>query len=383
MSKKTITINPELFKIPTSGGRSTRKKRTDDNGQPIPSIKVRAPKPKTNTIRSKNHVLRFIRNQQEQNYKKILGQTPPDKPSILDTGLQNFNSDFDESLKYMLSLTDEQKQAKDMRNKTLKQYSNNAVSNTGSLLFHQNLTTPIEEMVEISAPNVFNTTQMPLSIPLSNLHVPSIRHSQPQYGCLKYGGTLPTYRQLHNKTQRRMPQQNTLNLLSNTSLPKPIQIPSVINPLVQPLSLVQPLLQEQSVNTQQSSTDRLQEIKKTMEATNKPNQKPRIKYPKQKRTIRRTFRVGKSKVHPKISVLVSNRTLRNNITTKSQLLKQTSIPEIKRFLIKKGFIKVGSSAPNDVLRKMYETASMICGEIQNHNPENLLYNYFNDLESTP
>jgi len=108
-------------------------------------------------------------------------------------------------------------------------------------------------------------------------------------------------------------------------------------------------------------------------------QKPaKINYPKQKRTVRRSYSVGKSKKHPKISVLISNRTIRNNTTTKTQLLKQTPIEEVRRFLIKKGFIKVGSSAPNDVLRKMYETASLICGEIENHNPDNLLYNFLHD-----
>jgi hypothetical protein len=76
-------------------------------------------------------------------------------------------------------------------------------------------------------------------------------------------------------------------------------------------------------------------------------------------------------------VLVSNKTIRKNITTKKTLLQQTSIQDIKKFLIKKGFIKVGSIAPNDVLRKMYETVNMMCGDVQNHNPDNLLYNYFN------
>jgi len=27
---------------------------------------------------------------------------------------------------------------------------------------------------------------------------------------------------------------------------------------------------------------------------------------------------------------------------------------------------------------MYETVSLICGEVENHNPDNLLYNYFHD-----
>ena len=54
------------------------------------------------------------------------------------------------------------------------------------------------------------------------------------------------------------------------------------------------------------------------------------------------------------------------------------IQDVKKFLIKRGFIKVGSTAPNDILRKMYESAILICGEVQNHNPENLLYNFMND-----
>ena len=58
-------------------------------------------------------------------------------------------------------------------------------------------------------------------------------------------------------------------------------------------------------------------------------------------------------------------------------MKQVSISDIKRYLIKKGFIRVGTAAPNDILRNMYESAMLVCGEIENHNPENLLYNFLN------
>jgi hypothetical protein len=110
----------------------------------------------------------------------------------------------------------------------------------------------------------------------------------------------------------------------------------------------------------------------------KPIAQPKLKYLKQKRTLKRTYHVGKSKVMPKVAVLVSNKTIRNNVTTKAQLLKQTPIEEIRKFLIKKGLIKVGSTSPNDVLRKMYESVVMISGDVVNHNPDNLLYNFFND-----
>lgn len=109
----------------------------------------------------------------------------------------------------------------------------------------------------------------------------------------------------------------------------------------------------------------------------KQRMKKMIKKQKQKRILRRTFRLGKSKHYPNVSVLVSNKTIRNQTTTRAQLLKQVPLDEIKKTLMKKGLIKVGSTAPADVLRKMYESVSLMCGDLQNHNPDNLLYNYFN------
>jgi hypothetical protein len=118
----------------------------------------------------------------------------------------------------------------------------------------------------------------------------------------------------------------------------------------------------------------MKQTKQKLELLKKSNNKKKMK---QKKISRRTFKLGKSKVFPRISVLVSNKTIRNNILTKTQMLKTVPIQDIKKFLIKKGFIKVGSSAPNDVLRKMYESVVLICGEVNNHNPDNLFYNYLN------
>ena len=129
---------------------------------------------------------------------------------------------------------------------------------------------------------------------------------------------------------------------------------------------------------------KIQEIGKLQQfQTLRKNDKKKVTKPKkQKRIKRRTFRVGKSKVHPRVSVLVSNRTLRSNANLKKQQLKETNMKDVRRYLLKQGFIKVGTSTPNDVLRQMYENANMICGEVKNYNPENLLYNYFNDKESS-
>jgi hypothetical protein len=97
---------------------------------------------------------------------------------------------------------------------------------------------------------------------------------------------------------------------------------------------------------------------------------------RQRRSLRRTFKVGKSPTSPQVSVLLSNRTLRKQINNQKLSSKQVPLNDVKKFLIKRGLIKVGTIAPNEVLRKMYEDATMTCGEIYNHNPDVLLFNFF-------
>jgi len=103
-----------------------------------------------------------------------------------------------------------------------------------------------------------------------------------------------------------------------------------------------------------------------------------VKQKKYKKLLRRTYRVGRDRFRPKVGVLLPNKTIRSNVTTKSYMLKQTPIDEIRKTLVKQGFIKVGSNAPTDILRKIYESIKMIDGDIKNHNPDNLLYNFFNE-----
>ena len=380
---KMIQINPDLFKF--SSNRGTRKKKKDLEGKG--EIRIKTPKEKSKTVR-KNHVLRFIRDQQDKNYKKLLDNaSDATKPAKDILGISNsndsFNNDFDDSLKYLMTLTEtaEKNTKLSNKNQTLKQYPNQT---TQSLLYHPSID-PISMVydndIRLDMPNEFMT--------MSDTPIKPMRYPPPLSGCLKRGN-LPTHRALRNQTHK------------NYSYVIPPVQQQIMSPFTNVSGNIQSMGGNSNINSNTNGLNnninnditngfdtvggmdndrqKINEIKKTVQKTkdihrHKQNQ---VKYKKQRRTTRRTFKLGKSKIHPKVSVLISNKTLRNNITTKTQLLKETPIQDIKRDLQKKGLIRVGSIAPNDVLRKMYESISLLCGEIQNHNPDNLLYNFFND-----
>ena len=378
---KTISVHPDLFKISKGGRKSTQKNQDQDK-----NIKVRSQsqlKEKTKTFR-KNHVLKFIRDQQHKNIQRMLNPDPGSVTTNEQKQQQDstvFSSDFEESLKFMNDLSNQPK-----HNQTLR--SNAVAPVAESLLFHSSV--PISEYENVCL-------EMPVEFakPLKPAH-----HAYPNWGCLK-NGTLPTYRNWQNITQKNTSfVQNPVHLTPNNhnntnSIGNPVTIFSNANTNTNNNSVSNPVTAFSNANTN-TNTNNIRVSTNTMNDINPnipvwPDQSslsqnmqktPKMYYPKQQRIVRRTYKVGKSKTKPTVTVLVSNRTIRNNTDTKSQLLKQVPIEEVRRNLIKKGFIKVGSTAPNDVLRKMYETTTLICGEIQNHNPDNLMYNFFNDTKGT-
>lgn len=343
--KKTLNVDLNMFSF-----SNTTKKRRPTNAEKGIKIKQDAPKKKNDSLK-KRSILKMIRQHQSDRYKNLFEpQSKTTQHSTQDTGME-LKNEFKEAKQFFENLTEKTEQKQKIQNHTLKQYPSLPER---SLLMH---------------PAIPAINEAVVTPPLSVAPITIIPKPLPQYGCLK-NGALPTYRTFMNKTQK--------NYSPAYHVGGTAQQPDVVKPNISSQYEKQKTeIMEKKIN---ESLSRVQEIKQTAEKLQQLKLNGRPKKMKRKKTVKRTYNIGKSKVLPKVAVLVSNRTLRNNISTQSQNLKQVPIDEVKKYLMKRGFIKVGSSSPNDVLRKMYESAVLICGEVQNHNPDNLLYNFLNSNE---
>jgi len=319
---RIVKYNENLFNVPSK----TQKRKKPD--QPI-KLKTER-KVSSRTI--KRNILKEIRKNQENHYNALLNESVV-SPNSLST---DFENDFQKSVDFMKQIADKQKENK----------ANQTIKNHNAMVEQQNLVIqPVQNTdlipVDLGEPECMPQTEEPIyEEPIKIL-------PRPEYGCLK-NGFLPTFRSYHNRTMKTYDQE--------------------------PLTQVRPLVAERIKSPAELLL--IEKLKKREIEEKTKNQI--VKKKKFKKLLRRTYRCGRDRYKPNIGVLLPNKTIRTNVTTKSYLIKQTPISEIRNTLVKQGFIKVGSSAPNDVLRKIYESIQMIDGDVKNHNPDNLLYNFFNE-----
>jgi hypothetical protein len=356
--QKKITLDPKYLSL--SGGDKTKKTRE----------KPRKYKNNTNhnskTLRKK--LIEKIKNYQNRREGDEL--TPPVKET-------SFDDEFSSSLEFLQELSNKKKQNNIGKNKALtknkalpKDDNHHNIHTTHNIATGHNIatehnvggaaSTPLR-LIEHTNTNNTNTNTNntnTTSISTTNQNRMTVKHKQPDYSCLK-GGSRPTFRELKRMTQR----SDTHTAPPHIKISIPADSP----------------LQPSSVHNERSS--KLEQIKSEYKRIAHPEGNDTNKSTKTKRCVAhkkiRTVKYKLGKTGTMVSVLIKNTDTRRRIKHEISLLRQKAITEVKQYLREKNLLKIGSDAPNDVLRKMYEQA-ILSGDLNNNNDATLMHNFMND-----
>jgi hypothetical protein len=250
------------------------------------------------------------------------------------------------------------------------------------IVMPQSMTIPQIVMPQsMTIPQIVMPQSMPVAMPVPQIEIqseqtdhqpdpnpnpnPTVLKDVP-YGCLR-GGNKPTYRTYHRgqivQSQSESPDSH------NTTVKKPL----FSGIAVSPDENVDPMIQERQ--------RKLREIQENFQTqTQLTQQSDSIIEPlvqmknKIKQTITKKYKLGKTPGSNVVGVLIKNSDTRRRIQEEHGVLRRESIVEIRKYLHDHGLIKVGSDAPPDVLRNIYESAKMT-GEISNTNKHVMLHNF--------
>ena len=403
LAKKTIQINPELFKI--SGGK-TRKNREK---------KELIVNPNVTPSNLKNRFLKRIKEHKNGVTNMKPKQNQIKQPNnVASNSNSTYTDEFYGALDYLSDLTKKQKvneaKQRSLNTRTLKNYNNTP------LLISTNSDISLE-----LPPELQETKFVPQSNEVFNVNYKVIDDDVP-YGCLK-NGKKKTYREWKQLTQPDkidipdiirpptppkknvgmiglqgggMPIDNS-NINSQNILSREERLEEIKNKLKK--------IQDQETQIKQQSIDNFKKLEKKISTpliesqleeleldkysggTNtetldiedmikeREHNKDKNKNKKYlKKTIKRKFTLGKSDKLRRVSVLIKDRQTRKNIINAQKELKKTTITDIKKYLRQNGIIKIGSTCPADILRKTFESA-VLTGEVTNTNKETLLHNF--------
>ena len=373
---KKIKINPNLFKI----AHKTNTNKTIKAYQPVSPNLLRN-KFIQNVLKKKNDTI-----QKNNSAPKQVVAAPP-------TQADKYTNEFKESIEYLQMLSNENKQKnaqmkkendkknvlkelqKTIRAPTIQQY------NTPHTPLRIHLELPNELKIQPVKPDLNIDDDNPFETIYKTPSHYNVDNTVP-YGCLK-GGVKKTY-----KAYKNIPSGTGFNTLPPPHPHLPPQTPPLSERELKLNKMKETILFQSNIKKQKELSSASASTSIPTSTTTKPLPNPssasHSSTPttprKIKTTTLRKFMLGKSKTTRSIGVLIKNNNTRRNVIDKMKELRHVPLKQIKEGLQKSNLIKCGSNAPNDVLRKMYES-SMLAGDIVNVNKDLILHNLANEKNS--
>jgi hypothetical protein len=220
--------------------------------------------------------------------------------------------------------------------------------------------------VEISRTSLFPTSTTFSPIKLSD---------DSPYGCLK-NGKKPTFRTYNKTIKNNLRFYDTESNLDSTQSDRQTKLRELQNKHNKNASTLSQDNKKSKRDNEESENENENNESGIDETKHKHNlRKTKIRRRFQK-TITKKFKLGKQQGNI-VGVLIKNNDTRKNIQKEHGLLKSKQLGEVKKYLVEKNLIKIGSTAPPGVIRNIYE-ASMLSGEVENIGKGIGLHNFLED-----
>ena len=411
-TQKILQINPELFKF--NGGKKSLKHKKDKKSKPIQD--------KVQTIQSnklKKELLKKVKDYQKNKETEVINEEKTKEKTYnmpnsnlfetKDFENNDFEREFNKSLTFLHDLSKKNKTKH--KNKTLKSsnvdinieipkdsliYNSAKEPNYGCL---KNGSKPTFRDLNKTQKHNANNTNTGKKIKLALENNTYYEHSEFHNKYSAPNTTLDSTSNIELKISEKTPKEITetdnlsntkpLNILSNETNNEVISASYNYNTNYSPNKekvvfeeiLPMDIIPQETIkldSKDDSKDDSKVDSKEDTKEDTKEDSKEDSYIPKLRRITRTyKYKLGKKPDSKYIGLLIKNRETQKKIKQEVSQLKQRPIQDVKNFLREKNLIKLGSQAPNDVLRKLYED-SELAGEITNTNNNNLVHNYLND-----
>jgi hypothetical protein len=209
----------------------------------------------------------------------------------------------------------------------------------------------------------------------------------PPYGCLKVGGSKPTFSQYTMKNKRephtpapKPPEPHapapTSSKWAEPAMGQHVPLVGAADPaIMRRRALLQALRAE---SQDQQHEQHIQNLGAQLQRTHDELTQVAKKVIK-KRYLKRTFKLGKSPGKASVPVLIRNQRTRRNIDSEVKRQCEVNIVEKKRYLKRRHLLKHGSVAPDYIIHDLYRNA-ITSGELVNKGGDVLLHNYLHGEE---
>lgn len=338
--RKTIKVNPIYFSL-----KGSKQKTNKNNKKQKRKAKLKSMSDFIKPNKAKKELLKKIKEYQQQKKRE---QEELEKQDIVE-----FTENMKDSMEYLQNVIKENRKKRELK-KTQKN-NNNLYKNNGSINNYISNSSDIiitdhnindKTISKNTIENNLTETHKANHMNKENILEPSnLNTKEPEYGCLK-GGKKPTYKQYMKTLKNRV---------------KPIQIQSISSEI-------------RNHNPHIERKEKLNKLIHSSATSNHKIDKRKSKFKRYKiRKLYKTYKVGKNK--KTIGILLKNNSTRKKVINELNQLNKTPIAKVKMFLREKNLLKLGSNAPDHILRQTFIN-SILSGDIINKNYDVMIHNYF-------